>query len=531
LIGNATRAVAVDETGGVWAAGEASGLSRLAPGDGGTWQPEAELAGWTVLQLLPRPGHGLYLALKKAGSYALGELEQPGSPLRLLARNGLACRGINAMAIDVKGKIWIGNAWGAHRHLRDGTFDSPQLQGEWVRALAGGENGEFWAGTNKGAYRLTGDDSFAQEESCPHDEVLALTVSPSGALWLSTPREVGRLDNGSWQRTCATPFEPFRMLLAGAKEVWACGRAGLHVLDQVDCRLAFAASAEDKLSNAVQILCWHGGRLWAGTARGLHSFDGNWRSYEGEVSSPRDIRDMVADPGSLRLWIGSCPGGLSRLEQGVYVPSKSLLGHVVALAAGPNGVFWAATPDAIYCQSGPEEPWEELNPPARTAIGSEAIQVLCYQPKSDLLWVGTTGGLHRFSVGLDLWDVTPPALEQRSIQALSLDPASGLLWAGIPEGLFSEEDWQRVRHRVDVSAIAFAPLPGGDLWVGTSQGLEHWPAPNQGEVFAVQPLAHFNSANSGLPADSVAALTITPTATGYNVWVGTAAGLSCLHAS
>ncbi|NEO33181.1 MAG: hypothetical protein F6K36_22700, partial [Symploca sp. SIO3C6] len=292
------------------------------------------------------------------------------------------------------------------------------------------------------------------------------------------------------------------------------------------------------LCNAVHCLWADGVGIWVGAARGLYYFDDKtWKSYAAEAPNLRDIRAILPEPNSKRLWVGSFQVGLQRLEQGVYIPEQVLNAPIVSLTANTDRTLWAATLDTLYHRADGNPKWQPVTHPALPHIGKGIIQTICYQLATETggkpvvtIWVGTSSGLFRYRPTLGLWDwardFASGELEQLSIQALALDPLTNCLWIATSKGLFSEHKWQQHRE-ADVRALAFAP--DGTFWLGTATGLEQWPAPEQGEWFAGEPTAQFTKANSGLSADRVTALAVEMQGDEYSLWVGSPWGASCYH--
>lgn len=549
LVGNATRCIAVDGKGIVWAGGQNGGLCSLTPDNGKPWQPHRGCDRWTVLCLVPRPQGGVYAALRDTENRcALGEIAAPEARLRLLVRGGLETKEIETLLVDDDGFLWLGNAWGLH-HYDNGVIKSclggKQVRTLQVRALAAAVGGGLWLGTNWGLYRFRADCEPCQETDWPRDEVLSLAVEPETSyLWVLTTREIGRIVDNVWQPVRSSPpgrlssivtvpstfvaqthlFEEGQILVGGAN--------GLYKVSAGESEPAFSGASEDTLSNAVRCLWADEVAVWVGTARGLHVFDGEtWRSYAPDVC---DVRAILPEGTNGRLWAGSFRIGLQRLEQRVYVPDQLLREPIVSLTASGDGTLWAATLDTIYCRPSGNKKWEPIPHPAQQHIHERTIQTICYQlaEQTSILWVGTSAGLLRYLPALSLWDWAQDSgnLERLSIQALTIDPLTNCLWVGTPAGLFSEHKWQRHRE-TDVLCMAFAPSPAGTFWLGTATGLEQWPAPEQGEWFAGEPDAQFKAADSGLAADAIAALAVRVVGDEQEVWIGTHAGVSCYRYS
>ncbi len=550
LVGNATRSLAVDAAGVVWACSQGGELCSLIPGAPGGWQPYTRRDGWAVQDLTARSGGGVYAMLRDTrGRGALGILDAPGAKLERQLEGSPACTGVEAFLAEETGALWLGNAWGLYYYPGYGEPDYIDLSVDEegrkgvrvrVRALAPGKGRELWVGTNWGLYRFHRDRrTHAPAVRELYDEVLSLAWdSERGHLWVGTSKTVGHVVDDTWRPLRQPPPGECSALFCGRINtrchIWGVGINGFYEIEEDKAKLVLEPSPEDTLSNAVHNLCFDSLGLWVGTARGLYLFDGEaWKrpicSESGlDDATSWNVQAMAFESGKERLWIGAGRSGLRRLRQGVDLPSSSPAAHIIAVAIGSDGSIWTATPDTIYWQLATGSQWEHM------PISGRSIQTLYYQLASEAhgrqvgtLWVGTSQGLFRYRRELDQLEPAPGDLQHLSIRALTLDPLSEQLWIGTNKGLFSSRDWQRHhKDETDVRALAFTPLPDGMLWLGTAHGLEQWPAPWSGPP-GDQPLKHFTVLNSGLAANLVTALTVRVRDNEYEVWVGTLAGVSC----
>jgi len=366
--------------------------------------------------------------------------------------------------------------------------------------------------------------------------------SDSGNLWVATTREVGRIVNNAWQPVRTSPPGRLNVLVAdqldikdqspslrfrfGEERILAGGANGLYSVGVDGCESILGLIPEDTLSNAIHCLVVSDEGIWVGTTRGLYRFEAqNWHHYD-----LRDVRALALGQKQGWLWVGTWRAGLQHIESNVYVPDEGFTRPIVSLAA-TDGTIWVATPEAVYELSSNNQQGKAVPFPARDRSEAIVVQTICHQVVREAngeivvtLWVGTSVGLFRYRPSLDLPDWAPGDLQQCSIQALAVDPITNRLWVGTSEGLFSEHSWQRQLEKC-VRALAFDPE--GTLWLGTTEDLEHWPTPGQGEVFVGPPIARFTVTESGLAAKAVTAIAIRTVGNEREVWVGSSAGVSC----
>ena len=369
LVGNAIRCIAVDDNRIVWAGCQHGGLCSLLPEENSSWRVHDDLNSWTVLCMAPRPGGGVYVALRDGeGRCALRRVIGPQDKRPMLLRRGLAVKEIEAMLVDKEGTLWMGNLWGLHCYRDDSTTDSFELDRAEICALATGTGGSLWVGTNRGVYRFRADAQphYQQEPDWPRDQIVSLAEeSVSGNLWVATTREVGRIINNVWQPVLKSPPDRLNILRIASADVeasppsvvgisragraWVGGANGLYDVGLDEYEAALPPNQEDALSNAVQCLWTTDSTVWAGTARGLASYDGqSWANYAAGDSQLRDVRAIVGGENGGVLMIGTGRKGLYRLEAGLCSPDQSLALPLVSLSAGADGNLWAATGEAIY---------------------------------------------------------------------------------------------------------------------------------------------------------------------------------------
>ncbi len=549
LIGNAIRCIAIGDDGTVWASTQQGALCSLLPEEKMPWRTH-NLWSSSVLRIVAGPEGGIYATLRETdGRGALHHITRSRDRTSML-RGGIAVKDIETLLVDKAGDIWMGNLWGLHHYRNGVEPEFFEINRARICALATGVGGCLWVGTNIGLYRfLPGvEPNYQREPQWPREQVIGLGEElSSGNLWVATTRELGRIVNNVWLPVLKSPPDRINVMqIANASDyepqlpdartfraghVWLGGASGLYEVGSDEYEAVLTPDPEDSLGNAVQCLSANHSKIWMGTARGFSSYNGkSWTHHFIAGAKVSDVRAIVAEQNG-SLWIASWSKGLHYLNAGHLTTNQLLDQPLTSLAAGTDGSLWASTTDSIYWRPTPHDPWQAIIPAHKQYLSDRLIQVISYQTKGDgpTLWVGTSMGLLFYRPEpVGLWNCVEGELKQLSIQALAVDPRTNQLWVGTSGGLFSGAAWQR-HTEGDVRALAFGPGPGHDLWVGTTRRLERWSRRANGDLWDAQPRAIFELGSSGLAAEKITSLAIRIDNDQHELWVGSPIGVSCYN--
>jgi len=274
------------------------------------------------------------------------------------------------------------------------------------------------------------------------------------------------------------------------------------------------------------------GKLWIGTDNGLARMAKEGRGFTKcdrlEQVKVRSLA-MTADGA---LWVGSFPGGISRVDPETGVVKRlgggggAPFDRVNAVLVDAQDRLWVASIEGLFRtppSPGPEPAFSRVDVPG--AAPSEAYFRMA-AGAGGVVWVSSSGGVLRFapppverlgvSDGLHALALTHVAetpdgsvwvayrdpvgitrmrfpaqdgkprvdhystnLASRSILLLRTDRA-GRLWVGGDDGLdiYDGRTWARFRRShglasYSCSVDAFFPDRDGSVWIGTSRGLTH----------------------------------------------------------
>jgi signal transduction histidine kinase/streptogramin lyase len=303
---------------------EDGGVARLAEGTDGalyvgtTSGNVLRYTGGEFVTTEMRPGSSSVSALMAAadGSLWIGVWGHDTTRLQQGQRiNFPELRGMRApLAIveDGHGVVWIGTRRHGLMRLENGVFTRHEVTPDQIQALSLEPTGALWIGTPHGLLRLNPDghlDRFTAKDGLTNPNVSALLRDRDGNLWVGTAGGLNRLRDGRWSRLTT---------LEGLSD------------DDVRCLL------ED-----------HEGNLWIGTADGLTSLsDGRFVTYGRFEGLPDPAVSGVTAAAGGGVWLGLESGRVARLKDGgvreFHLPSGVGPEAVRALHETRDGSLWIA---------------------------------------------------------------------------------------------------------------------------------------------------------------------------------------------
>lgn len=288
--------------------------------------------------------------------WGLARLE--GSRFRSLpeTRDGLPVRCIFE---DREGNIWVGSDNGLTRY-RDDLFTSlgkPEgLPDNGPGALFEDHLGNVWAGYDDGLLLMKGSRFPATRVSSDRLFIRHLHETRSGELLVPSRQGLLRIKQGR-ETTFATPDPQGRKTVFDALEdrdgsVWLALPNGLGQLKNGHFQTVIPAGPLFQDDSFYVLATSADGATWAGTLS-----NGLWRYRNGEKRlfttadglSSGQIRSLHEDT-SGTLWIGTLDGGLNAFRDGVFVRYRArdgLLSDNVYGIADDGESLWLSTPRGI----------------------------------------------------------------------------------------------------------------------------------------------------------------------------------------
>ncbi len=411
-----------------------------------------------------------------------------------------------------------------------------------VQVIARDPGGVLWIGTRGGLSRFDGGQwtTLSVADGLPDDDVNSIFFDARGDLWLGTRKGFGFLRDGRWNRFgLPGAAEGEKVYVAADREgaVWFGYGGGLLRFDEGEGTLGPVPEMEGRSVTA--LMADREGRLWAGTPAGVSVYDGyRWKDLtDADGLPPGAVRALLEDrEGS--VWLGT-EAGLSEYDgvswetvgEGDDLPDS----RITALAEDRQGRIWVGTEGGTGWYDGYDWVWLGRE----QGIPDANIRAVVADLNGSI-WIGTEGGVVKFDTSWTTLGTLGYAAHRP--RAPLLLARRGTVFLGTAGG-FLEKEGRRVELMGEGAGVtgtvrAFAEDGEGNLWAGTDNGLYRYDGygveqylpppevretvrtPHGYEAVAVRSFNRFE----GLKSEVVTALWAGEEEEG--VWVGTTAGLS-----
>lgn len=377
--------------------------------------------------------------------------------------HGLPQLVVTAMAQDSTGFIWVGTQDGLARFdgLRFRRVGAPgsarPLPGQWIQALANGAAGDVWIATPQGVAAFRKGELETLPLPAGLDVLALAAVAPGDLLLLARGGHLLRWREGAGLQDLAQLPAPVSSLRVDALgNAWVGGVGVVWRIPDAARMLDGAAQEPEPLAargrhppqalalppshadTAVLSLAEHGGRLLAGSARGVFALEADgWQGLQHDPVLAGSAIHAMASEGAGTLWIAS-EEHLGRGDRELRMQWT----HANTGALKPRSVF---------------------------------------VDREGSLWFGQlrSGGLARSWDGWIQRYSQAEGLHDPLLWSLAADSGGGL-WVGTDSGLsrLREGRFERVLDgtalpRPNVLSLA---VQGERLWIGTAGGVAHWHA-------------------------------------------------------
>ncbi len=369
-------------------------------------------------------------------------------------RDGLASEQIAALVADGD-VIHVGTAAGLQSIETDAV--RPRASSDAVRTLLLDRDGSLWVGYDDGLVRIAKGVASPRlgAQVLSDAAVRALAQDRDGSVWVGTfSGGVNQLKDGTvvtYTRAHGLPSDGVGVV-APARDggVWFAAGAGEvgHAAGDTMRRLP-------PLPGGAEVFALHEdgqGRLWVGSERGLARLQaGRWETVGIDHDLPGTAVVAVLVDRAGRVWLGQDGLGVTRLEGGRAVRLSAREGlpsdQVRAFLEARDGRVWIATYGGLVAVDG-----DRLTTyTTREGLSHNLVRAL-HEDAEGSLWVGTYGGgLTRVKDGRLSAITSRQGLFSDVIYAIAED-AFGSLWMSCNRGVFA------VAKR-DLAAVAEGRAP------------------------------------------------------------------------
>ena len=385
------------------------------------------------------------------------------------------------------GYLWIATYDGLARFNGDTftRFDKttlPGLRRDTVLAFTKSRDGSLWIGTNGGGFGIYAHGSllsYSVKEGLPSDTVTAFGETADGTMWIGTSGGLCTYRGGKIERVSLSGMAPAAAYTLAIEQigetVWVGTRGG-GLLAFRNGRPARAYTVADGLASdgVFSLRADRDGSLWIGTNKGLN------RMKDGVITTirgvPEDQLTAILRDSDGVLWVGGYSLGLFRSADGEHFTNYSsvhglLNNSVRTLFEDSEKNFWVGTNGGL----------ERFTQGRFITVGvAEGLQDpyarSVFQDRAGDVWIGTAHGLYRFGAdGKTTIFTAKDGLTNDYIFAIAQAP-DGAMWIGTPTGLNRMIDG-RVERFDEKSGLVSASVRAlffdrnNVLWIGSDRGL------------------------------------------------------------
>ncbi len=383
-----------------------------------------------------------------------------GAPYFVSMEGGLPPASFNgALAMDHAGKIFVPTVKGIARqgpHGWDVIGKSRGLPSDFVDCFLQDRDGSVWLGlTGSGLVRWLGYpnwEGWTEAEGLSGDEIWGIDRDAGQQLWVTTAsglsrfrRETGRFES----LKSLAGLNVYTAVTAPDGALWAGLVPGgvVHIDPRSGAIEKYGAESGFQNESIDSLLLDRQGTLWAGTGGGLYRSSKSPRfHFERELLPGGDQNEIVYTVIAARddsLWAGGTYG-IAHFANGAWsrITTKDglLRNPVGRLVEAPDGSIWAGYRFGPgYSRIRIDSSGVHIDQPHPGSPAQSKMNLFMGFDRRGWFWYGTDNGI----------DVTDGRLWRH------FDSTNGMIWD-------------------DCDANSFFADEDGSVWLGTSQGLDHY---------------------------------------------------------
>jgi len=331
---------------------------------------------------------------------------------------------------DREGSIWLGLAghglarWRGYGEWEAFTSDSG-LASELIYQILPRGNGTVLVGTEDGLFtgQKAGDRWTWQRDSrVGRMPIHTLQLEQDRSLWLGTERHgAARIDSRTgrieWfkQDRGLAGLLPFSLAVDRSRRVWAATKRGLYVAQLSEKR--FRRVEEVPAVRCYAVTEGPEGEILVGADAGVFRLaGGRWRQITTADGLRHDVVLAIAASRPNEFWVGYWYSGRvtrvrvegERLSMSHYGSELGLRGEMTYfLGFDARGQLWAGTDQGVRVFTG--DHWEQYDHNDGLIWDDCDLQGFAAEPDGTV-WIGTSGGLARFTPSPLARQMRPPAV-------------------------------------------------------------------------------------------------------------------------
>jgi ligand-binding sensor domain-containing protein len=367
---------------------------------------------------------------------------QNGKPQRLLESDA-----VWSVCEDTESNLCLATSDGAKKLKTGQTTLLSDVTPAFVQVVHCSREGDLWIGARDGLYRISESKPqahFSKEQGLSSEAVTAIHEDRAGIVWIGTANGLNYLTPDNCIHELKHDGDPLDSVSAIFEDregnLWVGARDGLYRLNP---KLFTMYGRKQGLANQnVTSILEDKSRIWIGTwGGGLECLETNTIKRLPITNSWfNDLVLGLAQDRQGSVWIGTdFEGGMYRYDRSGAVfrywktDGMSLLGDPAQrtiLIDNQKGRVWVGTRNSLNVayRSKPFVRYTKEN-----GLAGNAVNVILEDARS-AVWVGTDGGLTRFSEDKLTDYTTKDGLVHNTINALCED-ADNNLWIGTAGGL------------------------------------------------------------------------------------------------